>query len=136
MIYHNFQQQQQLRKHSVALHFTFVLLVPPRINRQGINFHQRVLVNSSITLPCPASGVPPPTINWFKDNNPVDMKAGIIERRSNGTELVILQASLVDTGRYRCEVFNQGGDDSISFNLNVQGEDFSFICMIKSFTSC
>ncbi|XP_059151468.1 hemicentin-1-like [Physella acuta] len=100
--------------------FDFFVTVPPRINRQGINFHQRVLVNSSITLPCPVSGIPPPTINWLKDNQPVEEKAGIVERRSNGTELVILQASLVDTGRYRCEVFNQAGEDSISLNLNVQ----------------
>ncbi|KAH9500753.1 Hemicentin-1, partial [Bulinus truncatus] len=101
------------------LDYDLSILVSPKIERQGINFQPKVIVNTTVSLSCPANGVPPPKIIWLKEGHAIEVKPGIIEARNNGTELVILQAQVVDSGRYRCQASNPAGDDNINFQLSV-----------------
>lgn len=43
-----------------------VLAVPPTIDGAGIVSTPEVILNDTITMVCPASGIPEPTIAWFK----------------------------------------------------------------------
>lgn len=97
-------------------------LVPSKIDRQGVNIHPKVVVNSSLVISCPATGVPTPNITWLKDGQPVEFRAGVIETRQSGTELVLYRAQVADSGRYRCVASNPAGDDNLNFHLDVQGE--------------
>ncbi|ESO96633.1 hypothetical protein LOTGIDRAFT_143813, partial [Lottia gigantea] len=101
--------------------FNLNVWVPPKIDNQGINHNPKVIVNSSITIDCPASGTPPPQITWYKDSQPID----IIGNRhlsvvSQGTQLVVQSASLEDTGRYTCVARNEAGEIDENFELDVQ----------------
>ncbi|KAI8779431.1 hemicentin-1, partial [Biomphalaria glabrata] len=101
------------------LDYDLSVLVTPRIERQGINVQPKVIANSTVSLSCPATGVPPPKIVWQKDGQVIESQPGVVEVRGNGTELVLVQAQVSDSGRYRCLASNQAGDDSINFQLSV-----------------
>ncbi len=40
--------------------------VPPTIDGSGVVATPEVVTNDTITLVCPATGIPEPTITWFK----------------------------------------------------------------------
>jgi hypothetical protein len=44
-----------------------LLLVPARIENSNTISSPEVVVNGTITIHCPAFGVPPPNINWYID---------------------------------------------------------------------
>ncbi|XP_012942941.1 hemicentin-1 [Aplysia californica] len=100
--------------------FDLQVLVPPQIERSGQNLQPKVLINSSVVLSCPTSGVPRPDITWYKDGQPVELRPGVAETRAEGVDLVLNRAQVADTGRYMCVVQNPAGEDSLNYNLNVQ----------------
>ena len=44
-----------------------LIAVPPSIDRSAVPDQLTVIQNSTIAIDCPVSGVPPPSIIWFKD---------------------------------------------------------------------
>ncbi|XP_069798458.1 hemicentin-1 [Narcine bancroftii] len=77
-----------------------------------------VLVNKTAMLDCLVSGTPTPKISWFKDgqllrpNDPFKFL-------SNERTLQVLNAQVLDTGRYICVAENVAGNTAKYFNLHV-----------------
>ncbi|GFR68714.1 hemicentin-1, partial [Elysia marginata] len=103
-----------------AIDYNINILVPPIIGRINVNIYPKVLKDSSVVIYCPAQGVPTPSISWFKDGQPLEEKPGVIETRSEGTELVLHNAKIVDAGRYECVAKNPAGESSQVYELDVQ----------------
>ncbi|KAK3592726.1 hypothetical protein CHS0354_007728 [Potamilus streckersoni] len=95
------------------------VLVPARIDIQSSNTNPKVVVNGSVTILCPAVGVPPPVIIWYKDG--VEIKEGSnIRIVKGGQELVIANAEVDDTGQYKCQATNEAGQSEIGYKVDVQ----------------
>ncbi|XP_022085366.1 hemicentin-1-like isoform X2 [Acanthaster planci] len=88
------------------------------------NFQSVYIINQtqSVTLRCPATGYPPPTVTWTKDGMPIsendlDRSKYFIDE-SAGT-LQIIDAKYVDSGTYECLVTNLAGGISKQITLTV-----------------
>lgn len=71
-----------------------------------------------LTLFCIASGIPKPTIVWYKGK--VKVKSDLIS--NDGTRLIIPQVKLEDEGEYSCEVSNRAGTIRRSTTLSLVGK--------------
>lgn len=68
-----------------------------------------VELDTSLSLPCSASGNPQPKIvNWLFNNNPVNFGTSAYSLKVNG-DLYILKASKRDAGYYQCVASNSVG---------------------------
>ncbi|XP_058883994.1 vascular endothelial growth factor receptor 1-like isoform X2 [Acipenser ruthenus] len=84
---------------------------------------QQVNVSSSITLTCPAEGVPNPHITWYKDSLKLQQGSGII--LAPGGNLTIERVKEEDEGVYKCEATNQKGSVESSAYIAVQAANQS-----------
>jgi len=65
------------------------------IDKRRLHTNPKVVVNNSLTILCPASGVPTPTITWYKDGNQLDPTQKTNVAISNeGKELKITSAQV------------------------------------------
>lgn len=101
--------------------FDLDVYVPPRIDNQGVITNNKVIINGTISISCPASGVPPPLIQWYKDGQEIDFTQDpTLDVRSSGKELVIKRAGLEDSGQYSCVASNPAGTAGETYTVNVQ----------------
>nr|XP_054608122.1 hemicentin-1 isoform X2 [Nothobranchius furzeri] len=100
-------------KHDISVH------VPPTITGQ-VQFpvNVSVVVKNPFSLNCEASGIPPPTISWLKDGQPVKATSSV-RILSGGRNLRLLQAAVEDAGRYTCIVSNSAGEERKNFDLDI-----------------
>ena len=84
------------------------------------------LSNTSITIECPNSGIPIPTVTWTKEGEEIvsDEKFTI---EADGS-LVINGAGVDDDGRYTCIANSSAGRDSASSTVQIVGKCCN-ICM-------
>ena len=75
--------------------------------------------NTTITIKCPVSGVPTPSVIWLKDE--VEIIPGEEFRVTDDNSLVIKGADLEDNGKYSCTVGSEFGKDDISSIVNIIG---------------
>ncbi|XP_077866781.1 leucine-rich repeats and immunoglobulin-like domains protein 1, partial [Saccoglossus kowalevskii] len=96
-----------------SLHVTYIEAARIRLLRR------KVLVEYGETakLNCPAKGIPPPIITWFKEGIPV-LSSGFTEVQPNG-DLVIVGTKEMDSGEYTCIATNSAGSDSDVITLDV-----------------
>ena len=80
------------------------------------------LTNTSITIQCPTSGVPTPTVTWAKDGQEISSE-GRYTVQDDGS-LLITDAEGKDNGRYTCSSGNVAGDASSSSTVKVVGKNF------------
>ena len=103
-----------------------IFSVPSRIEIPRVyNTNRKVVQDGSLTITCPARGVPPPKITWYryKDGHEVeltDFKG--VEISKDGKELTIMEAQEEDTARYTCRAKNVAGQSEIAYNVDVQGK--------------
>ena len=76
--------------------------------------------NTTITIRCPVSGVPTPTVTWHRDGAQVLTGGRIII--ANGNTLIIQRAEVEDGAKYTCRVHNSFGMDDTSSIVRVIGE--------------
>ncbi|OWK57262.1 Hemicentin-1 [Lonchura striata] len=94
------------------------ILVPPFVEGGDELLGYIVILHSPLELDCSARGTPSPTITWFKDGQPVGEEAGH-KVLLNGQKLVISQAQVSDSGRYKCVATNKAGEHEKEFDVTV-----------------
>ena len=79
----------------------------------------QTVTDTAITLHCAASGVPEPSINWFKDGQLI-VPTGRIAVYENGS-LSVSEALASDSGQYSCEARNIFGENTMTSTVTVAG---------------
>lgn len=92
------------------------MAVPPMIRPRDRQVVVIVRDRSPAWLACTASGVPTPTVRWFKDGEEIN-RVGY-QVLSNGT-LRITSVSVDDSGVYECIVSNKAGRTNTNVTLDV-----------------
>jgi len=78
------------------------------------------LTKTNVTIDCPTSGVPRPTITWTKDGR-ILRDDGRYTIQIDGS-LVIDEAEVEDSARYTCNADSINGQDSASSAVQIVGE--------------
>ena len=69
---------------------------------------------------CHVTGIPTPTVSWFKDDDNIDNSPDYVITKINGTcGLKIRKAATEHSARYTCKATNAGGEAASSARLNV-----------------
>ena len=76
--------------------------------------------NTTITIRCPVSGVPTPTVTWHKDGVQVIARDRIRFTADNNS-FVIDGAMVVDSAKYTCRVQSVFGMDEVSSTVTIIG---------------
>ena len=76
--------------------------------------------NTTITIRCPVSGVPTPSVVWTKDE--VEITPGVPYSITSDNSLVIEGAASDDSAEYTCSVKSVSGTDSESSIVKIIGE--------------
>ncbi|XP_071342317.1 hemicentin-1 isoform X2 [Trachinotus anak] len=92
--------------------------VPPNIAGESTPQNISVLQNRQMTLECKSDAVPPPTLTWLKDGQPLQASARV-RILSAGRYLQINMAELSDRAQYTCVASNIAGKTTRQFNLAV-----------------
>ena len=71
----------------------------------------------NVTLPCKATGFPPPIITWYKDDHVVEEE----KRHFNKRNFEINNIMYEDRGIYTCTAENLLGRVQLSVNVTVKG---------------
>lgn len=78
------------------------------------------LTNTSITIQCPSSGVPTPSVTWTKDGEEIT-NDGRYTVQDDGS-LLINEAFAEDSVRYTCNAESVAGKDSASSTVKIVGK--------------
>uniref|UniRef100_A0A671RUU4 receptor protein-tyrosine kinase n=1 Tax=Sinocyclocheilus anshuiensis TaxID=1608454 RepID=A0A671RUU4_9TELE len=105
-----------------AVEITGVSLRAPVLLR-NLSDHS-VNVSNSVTLRCPARGIPHPRITWYKDQRKLQQVSGIMLFPEEGT-LHIDRITVEDQGLYTCEATNERGSVESSAHIWVQSSSES-----------
>jgi len=102
---------------------TTAVSAPASIETSSVISKPEVVVNETITLFCPAAGVPSPEVTWFRDQQPLDNQTddGIVVL-DDGWRLHIAHARTSHASRYFCRAENVAGISEKHFDLSVLGE--------------
>ncbi|XP_053380218.1 hemicentin-1-like [Mercenaria mercenaria] len=93
--------------------------VGPVIDRPGEINKPEIVSNESISLTCPASGIPLPEVTWFKNNQPISSNTSQYTLLNDGWTLRIISANVSDSARYICRAQNPAGQGEKAFDLDV-----------------
>ena len=75
--------------------------------------------NTTITIRCPVSGVPTPSVTWTKDGK--EVAEGEKYFIKNGNVLVIKGAEPEDSAEYSCTVESKFGKETLSSIVRIKG---------------
>ncbi|XP_029473326.1 LOW QUALITY PROTEIN: hemicentin-1 [Rhinatrema bivittatum] len=92
--------------------------VPPNIAGRSGSQDVTVMKNGQAILECKSDAVPPPTITWLRDGEPLQATPRI-RILSSGRYLQINNAELADTASYTCVARNIAGMTTREFTLTV-----------------
>ncbi|KAM6170210.1 hemicentin-2 [Rhynchocyon petersi] len=100
------------------------VLIPPSISKDDPlgefgTKEVKTKVNSTLTLECECWAMPPPTISWYKDGQPVSPSERL-HVLGDGRLLQIQPTQVSDSGRYLCVATNVAGEDDQHFNVLIQ----------------
>ena len=91
------------------------------------------LTNTSITIQCPTSGVPTPTVTWTKDGQEITNDDRYTVEDDGA--LLISEAMEEDSARYTCIADSVTGKDSASSTVKIAGKLFLCLCCLTSLWS-
>ena len=114
----------------------------------------------AVTFMCNVTGIPPPTIQWYRDQtllsgtmgsdfSGTDLNSRVVvdeptiesslgEVSSVSRSLTVMNAMDGDTGTYRCEATNEamGGMDMENFEMFVKGKSWYVVISLYHFHEC
>ena len=108
--------------------------VPPGVDHVEPVEPVTVVQGSLVTLTCEARGVPPPTLTWIKDGQPLSLHRNLL-LDGQETRLQLPDVAPSDAGLYSCVASNQAGSSTKSFNLTVLGKPKT-ICIFNFKSQC
>ncbi|XP_062273055.1 hemicentin-1 [Scomber scombrus] len=100
------------------LNYDVQVQVPPGVDHVEPVEPVTVVQGSLVTLTCEARGVPPPTLTWMKDNQPLSLHRNLL-LDGQETRLQLPDVTPSDAGLYSCVASNQAGSSTKSFNLTI-----------------
>ncbi|KAK5871231.1 hypothetical protein PBY51_004123 [Eleginops maclovinus] len=100
------------------LSYNVQVQVPPGVDHVEPVEPVTVVQGSLVTLTCEARGVPPPTLTWMKDGQPLSLHRNLL-LDGQETRLQLPDVAPGDAGLYSCVASNQAGSSTKSFNLTV-----------------
>uniref|UniRef100_A0A7E4UTJ4 Hemicentin-1 n=1 Tax=Panagrellus redivivus TaxID=6233 RepID=A0A7E4UTJ4_PANRE len=96
------------------------ILVPSKIDRDGVALNQRLPAGQTLTLFCDVKGKPLPKISWYANDTLIDAAASERIKIGTGGEYIeITNIALVDHGIYRCLAENAAGNDTLDYKVEV-----------------
>ena len=75
--------------------------------------------NTTITIRCPVSGVPTPSVTWTKDGDEIPPQAKYII--TDDRALIVKGTDMQDSAKYTCSVHSHFGKDDSSSIVKILG---------------
>ena len=76
-----------------------------------------------VPFECRVTGMPKPTIKWFKDGKVLKSNADFKQTFTDSVaKLVIAEVLPEDSGKYECVATNSAGEERVSCKLEVKGQ--------------
>lgn len=98
-----------------------LVVVPASIGGERLETVE-VLENHTTYLSCPVTGIPTPSIIWYKDDEPLfDNVYPNLRQLDSAQQLEVRHASADDEATYRCQAGNVAGQTVKRFELKVLG---------------
>jgi hypothetical protein len=97
--------------------FFFIFQVPPWIIGAEKETIVQATFGKSITLVCPTTGTPKPTIQWFKHDKQLEIF-------DVDDQYILTDIKQTDQGIYRCIATNKAGITHRLFNISVHSKNF------------
>lgn len=96
-------------------------LAPPKIVQKSPSSPILLkMAASNVRMKCTSTGVPKPTIRWFKDGvQVIGFSGGRVDTSISG-QLSILALTAVDAGLYECRAMNALGIDKGTFTVQIK----------------
>ncbi|GAB1286208.1 Hemicentin-2 [Apodemus speciosus] len=99
--------------------FALSVLAPPHLTGDLDSLtNVTATLHGSLTLLCEAAGVPPPTVQWFREGQPISPGEGTY-LLAGGWMLKMTQAQEQDRGLYSCLASNEAGEVQRKFSVEV-----------------
>ena len=86
----------------------------------GIGNNVTALTSTSITIQCPTSGAPIPSVTWMKDDQSIP-SGGRYTTKNDGS-LLIASSKEDDSAKYTCIAISVAGEDSASSTVKIQSK--------------
>ncbi|NXF12445.1 HMCN1 protein, partial [Smithornis capensis] len=100
--------------------FHLNVYVPPSIEGPDQELVSESISNP-VTFVCDATGIPPPTLVWFKNGKPIENSdSPEVHIFSGGSKLQIAHSQLLDSGTYTCIATNIEGKAQKTYVLSIQ----------------
>lgn len=98
--------------------------MPPKIGPNSVSKGKlSVILDNYLYIDCPATGIPPPTVTWFKNGEPIDFESvKNIQVLGGNRRLKISNAKLSDKGLYKCVAQNEAGKVNKQYDVNIYGK--------------
>ena len=107
--------------------YHLTVLVPPFFAPNLSSKKLHVIINRPAKITCAAVGIPPPTISWYHNSQPIGPALHValggsspnVRFEMDGQVLQLDSAQLVNAGRYSCNARNAAGNNTAEFHLAV-----------------
>uniref|UniRef100_T1IKX3 receptor protein-tyrosine kinase n=1 Tax=Strigamia maritima TaxID=126957 RepID=T1IKX3_STRMM len=119
--------KRNIEKYKTLEMFTFLpvkeIVKPTFINETNMNGSViSVVLDTSLQLTCVTTGVPRPSVNWWKNGVRLNHTSmAYLDLSNDDTQLNIKRVRDEDSGVYTCKAFNTGGIITTNVTIEVSG---------------
>ncbi|XP_069465362.1 hemicentin-2 isoform X1 [Ambystoma mexicanum] len=100
-------------------HYTVLVLAPPVVSGSSSRQDISARAGAEVQMLCRSTGVPAPQMQWTKNGQPLSRDDPRLDFSEDGQLLRIRDTQSGDQGSYRCLAFNQAGQQTKDFKLNI-----------------